>query len=192
MIKYPSIETVFVRGEDNRLKFGVNRIAEVDLINRWTISEKIDGTNIRVTYRIVEGERSVSVAGRTDKAELPSGMMDAIFRTFPKSLDEVFGYFEQARTSSLPWDDWSVTFYGEGYGAGIQKGAVYNKQKAFRCFDIRYGGGAWEDDDTMRGICNDLDIPVAPLITSQFAGHIPQTYDELDRKSTRLNSSHRT
>lgn len=178
MIKYPSIETVFVRDTStNLLRFGENRIPEVELIPRWTISEKIDGTNIRVTYSITNGVRAESVGGRTDKAQLPSGMLDAISHIFPP-LDDVIDYFAQGR--ELPWDEWSVTFYGEGYGAGIQKGGgEYSKQKRFRCFDIRYGGGAWEDDPRMREICADLGIPVAPLLTDHFVGHIPETYDEL-------------
>ncbi len=176
MQKYPSIETVFTRDHStNLLNFGDIRQPEVALINRWSISEKIDGTNIRVTVTLDD----MVVKGRTDKAELPKGLEDAVRASFPEHA-ALLDYFAGGKPDGTLSDDWNVTFYGEGYGAGIQKaGKEYSATKRFRCFDLLYGGKHWAADYTMREVCADLGIPTAPWLG--VLTFIPDRREELTR-----------
>lgn len=172
MTKYPSIETVYTRDKaTNILNFGEMRCIENTCINTWTISEKIDGTNIRVI--VTKG--GIEIRGRTDNATLNQGLIEAILAIFP-SHERLLEYFTAYRGQELP-DEWSITLYGEGYGAGIQKGATYSETKRFRCFDLLLGESWWTDDDEMRRVCDELHIPTAPWLA--VTPHLPKTREEL-------------
>jgi hypothetical protein len=159
MRPYASIETVWTRNrETNKLNFGELRDPCWDCIKQWTISEKIDGTNIRVIFTL----GGVEVKGRTDKAQLPPRLEEAVLKCFPDH-EAVVAYFTEYRGKDLP-PEWSVTFYGEGYGAGIQKGGLYRPDKSFRCFDVLLGESMWTADDEMRMICANLGVPVVPWL----------------------------
>jgi hypothetical protein len=171
MIPYPSIETVFIRNKDtNRLNLGELRNSANSMVKEWTVSEKIDGTNIRVIITL----SGIEVRGRGDNAQLHPHLVDAVKSLFDHEKSVL--YFTAYRGKDLP-DDWSVTFYGEGYGAGIQKGAVYSPSKRFRCFDLMLGVDWWLDDEEMRRICADLNIPVVPHLG--YFQSIPTTHKEL-------------
>lgn len=176
MTPYPSIETIYVRdAATKRLRFGEIRMPEVDCVSEWTISEKIDGTNIRAIVTTA----GIEVRGRTDKANLQTGLEEAVRKALP-SLGTILAYFVTYRGRKLPLPDgWSVTFYGEGYGAGIQKGGAYSPEKRFRCFDLRFGNGSWADDSEMRNVCADLGIPVAPSLGRAKRYGIPESRQEI-------------
>lgn len=171
MKPYHSIETVFTRNkETNVLDFGTIRNSVNDFIPEWTISEKIDGTNIRVVVTLA----GVSIKGRTDNANINPDLIKAVEAHFDHA--RLLAYFTEYRGKELP-EAWSVTFYGEGYGAGIQKGGVYSATKKFRCFDLLLGESWWTSDSEMRRICEELGIPAVPLLGITMV--IPQTRDEL-------------
>lgn len=58
-----------------------------------------------------------------------------------------------------------VTFYGEGYGAGIQKGGGYSQEKRFILFDIRVDHH-WLPRMDILAYSAILNIPVVPLLIS--------------------------
>src|SRR5690606_38480770 len=125
--QYRSIETIF-RRDTNTKKLDTGKLRQLhhDTIRTWILTEKGDGTNIRVIYR----PDGMVIKGRTDRAQLHPDLLAAIESTMPswEQVNEVFG-LGTART---------VTFYGEGYGAGIQKkGSQYRPDKGFILFDIR-------------------------------------------------------
>ena len=158
MKSYHSIETVFVRDkETNLLQFGEIRIPVNNFIPEWTVSEKIDGTNIRVIVTLA----GIEIRGRTDNATIHPELIKAIEALFDHG--KLIEYFTAYRGKDLP-EQWSVTFYGEGYGAGIQKGGCYSDVKRFRCFDLLLGESWWTSDIEMRRICAVLNIPVAPFL----------------------------
>lgn len=113
----------------------------------WNFTEKIDGTNIRVIW---DGHKP-EFRGRTDKAQLPPKLLKALEEMFPEELlEQTFG----ANPAIL---------FGEGYGAGIQKGGGnYRKDNSFILFDV-YIGGWWLLFDSVEDIANSLGINVVPV-----------------------------
>jgi len=171
MKSYHSIETVFTRNKQtNVLDFGTIRNSVNEFIPEWAVSEKIDGTNIRVIVTLA----GVEIRGRTDNANIHPELIKTVEALFDHST--LIAYFTEYRGKELP-EAWSVTFYGEGYGAGIQKGGCYSATKKFRCFDLLLGESWWTADTEMRRICADLRIPTAPWLGITTV--IPQTRDEL-------------
>lgn len=172
MTKYPSIETVYVRDpKTNILDFGAIRLPEIECVKEWTLSEKIDGTNVRVIIT----RSGIEVRGRTDKAQLHPDLIEAVLGIMP-AHDHLVEYFHEYG-GRVDEEGWSVTFYGEGYGAGIQKGGVYSDTKRFRVFDLMLGEKTWVDDDEMRRVCLDLKIPVVPQLC--HTSKLPTTEEEL-------------
>ena len=95
----------------------------------WELTEKIDGTNIRVIWDPVNYPELVIIKGRTEKAQLHLELVK-YFRPFelaPK-FKEIFP------DSPVP-----ICVYGEGFGAGIQKGGLYSPTKTFSAFDVKVG-----------------------------------------------------
>jgi len=119
--------------------------------NEWRFTEKVDGTNIRVMW---DGH-DVSFAGRTDKAEIPKPLMTHLTETFHKDLLE------------KQYGDTAVTLYGEGYGAGIQKGGgdYISDGVSFILFDIKVGHW-WLERDAVSSIALDLGIPLVPFVVT--------------------------
>lgn len=89
----------------------------------WWWTEKIDGTNVRVHWDGV----GVTFAGRTNKAQLPPRLEEALESLFTEEL------FEEHFQGT------AVTLYGEGYGGKIQKGGNYRPDESFMLFDVRIG-----------------------------------------------------
>jgi hypothetical protein len=153
MSEYHKIQSVFKRDmkNDRRLIEGEWTLPEFKFLrrNKWQFTEKVDGTNIRVTY----ADGKVRFDGRTDKASLPSllyGRLSNIFVPVERMIGEMF--------------DQPVVFYGEGYGDGIQKvGRLYREDQDFVLFDIRVGKW-WLERDAVEDIGKRLQLQTVPII----------------------------
>jgi hypothetical protein len=120
--------------------------------NEWIFTEKIDGTNIRVRY---DGLPPVRFGGRTDNAQIPTKLFAYLQDTFTPAL------FDEAGLSN-------VTLYGEGYGAGIQSGGLYNpNEQKFVLFDVVVHAPEqdwWLGQLGVEDVANNLGIEYAPQI----------------------------
>jgi RNA ligase len=165
---YPKTENLFTRDpETHKLNMGDLRVAEFGLIKHWHVTEKIDGTNMRVVYD--PKAETVEIRGRSDAANIPGDLLKTMQDMFPlENLQRQFdGYLaEQIELGT------TVTIYGEGYGAGIQKGGYYNPNKAFRVFDVCYhrytGLDSWCQPSTVKWICETLQVPMVPVIYDKY------------------------
>lgn len=80
MLEYPKIETLYNRDEKtHRVIPEQLRLAEFGNIRRWQITEKVDGTNIRIG---LSPDGNVSFNGRTDNAQLPAPLVSYLQTTF--------------------------------------------------------------------------------------------------------------
>jgi len=125
---------------------------------KWIITEKIDGTNIRVilTKKDEEGNRETHIGSR----KLLLNPEDKSSKQFLDCLEEVNlnkikEYFDKV--------DSTVVIYGEGYGAGVQKGRIYSLKKNFRVFDIRIGE-AYQDFEYVEKVCVDNQLNIVPML----------------------------
>jgi len=69
-MEYPKIETIFNRDDKFKVIEDAYRFPELELIDNWWITEKIDGTNVRIFWRRAESYESknamvVRFGGRT-------------------------------------------------------------------------------------------------------------------------------
>jgi ATP-dependent RNA circularization protein (DNA/RNA ligase family) len=151
--EYHKIETLYERDEKTHrlvqpLVFK-NRIYQY--VDPWVWTEKIDGTNIRVSWQ----DGGIAFGGRTDNAQLPADLLMHLIDKFtPDAFEDVFP------------DSNNVVLYGEGYGAGIQKGGGdYRPDKGFILFDVLVRGEHndwWLSYENVADIASKLDVPVVP------------------------------
>jgi ATP-dependent RNA circularization protein (DNA/RNA ligase family) len=155
MTEYHKIETLFERDaktfvvDPSTLKASV-----LGTIREWDVTEKIDGTNIRV---MLSETGEVSFGGRSDAAQIPADLVQYLIRTFPAE-----------RVAATMWrggEPVGAVLYGEGYGPGIQKGGgLYRADKAFILFDVLVGGQWWLDREAVEEIAGKLGIDHVPYL----------------------------
>lgn len=152
MKEYGKIDTLFTRDEQFRVTDQL-RNPVIGEIRHWVVTEKIDGTNIRVC---LTADDEVKIGGRTDKAQIPADLAEYLYRTFTP---------EKMKALRLGDDPDEICLYGEGYGAGIQKGGGdYRKDKGFILFDVRVNDRWWLSDEAVTDIAAKLDIPRVPIL----------------------------
>lgn len=152
MLEYPKIPGPFKRhteGPDkNRLIIGDWTSPELELLadTDWIWTEKVDGTNVRVFW---DGY-NVTFGGRTANAQMPMPLLTVLQDMFREELFE------------LKFGDTQVTLYGEGFGAGIQKGGAYRSSPSFVLFDVLIDGW-WLLRDDIEDIGDSLGAPTVPV-----------------------------
>lgn len=120
----------------------------------WEFTEKVDGTNIRVTYPNEQG--GITVQGKTDRAQLKQDLIEAVHASF--NLDTL-----REKCASATVEE-PIIFYGEGYGPGIQAvGTRYAPTKRFICFDVRVGR-FWLRRGDVLGLGGALGFEVVPVV----------------------------
>lgn len=168
-MEYPKIQSLYKRDgiivdpitgdrtfdntKTRHLIMGEYSIPEFELVKRWQVFEKIDGTNIRVSLRKEkDGNVAYGIKGRTEAAIIPPHLFNYLNETF--SIDKIMDCFPDA---------YHVVIFGEGYGPKIQSGARYRKEVSFICFDV-YINGWWLKYEDRLGVCDKLKIDHVPLI----------------------------
>lgn len=153
MKEYHKIQSVFKRdaaSNNKRFLLGQYSLPEFEYLanNLWVATEKIDGTNIRVHFDAVN--KTVAFGGRTERAQLPMNLVERLHQLF--TVDS-FG--------TLP----TLTLYGEGFGAGIQKGGGnYIKDGVdFILFDVKIEDW-WLERHNVQDIANKMGIQLVPIV----------------------------
>jgi len=150
MLKYPKIKSIFKR-DKKTYKFIIGQYScpEFEYLTNavWVFTEKVDGTNIRVLW---DKENSkIIFGGRTERAQIPTNLFE--------KLQQIFTLDKMLKLGS------SMCLYGEGYGAGIQKGGGnYSSEPNFVLFDIKIDNW-WLRRETVEQIAKALNIDVVPI-----------------------------
>lgn len=161
-MKYPKIQTLYKRQytqeeckakriKGNPIVEGCYSREEFEIIDKWIVQEKVDGTNIRI---FSDG----TFAGRTEVSSIPPFLLKRLQHLFPiEKLKSVFG-------------DKEFILYGEGYGNKIQRyGHLYIPksyvvlQQDFILFDA-YINRQWADYNAIASIANEFEIESCPLV----------------------------
>jgi hypothetical protein len=77
-MEYDKIETLFKR-DGNFVVTEQLRDPVYGAFKKWRVTEKIDGTNIRVT---LTEDCKVVLGGRTDAAQIPADLIQYLYETF--------------------------------------------------------------------------------------------------------------
>lgn len=144
---------------------GQLRLPEFGLVTHWLVTEKIDGTNLRVRYEpwlgdYPGGEAKVSFSGRTDNASLHPKLTER--------LEEIFT--RRALEEAFPGLTEPVWLYGEGYGPKVQSGGWYTGGKdskhGFRLFDVLVGRW-WLNWENVENVAEKLGIETVPVLSER-------------------------
>lgn len=158
MSEYHKIETLYERDEKFKVKPGVLKNPTYGLLKSWQFTEKIDGTNIRIMWQpAVTGEdfaigESLRFGGKTDNAQIHADLIRHLYESVSaETMREVF-------------PETAVVIYGEGYGAGIQKGGGYSPSKKFIAFDVLVGDKWWLNWENTCDVAQKLGLDTVPFI----------------------------
>lgn len=152
MSEYHKIETLYERDEKTfRVKPGLTlRNPVYGIIKTWQWTEKIDGTNIRCIWK----DGKITFGGRTDNAQIHADLIRFLYENVtPEKLRETFPTCAD------------VVLYGEGFGAGIQKGGGdYQQSKGLILFDVLVEGRWWLSHENVVDVATKMGLPVVPYI----------------------------
>lgn len=154
MKEYHKIQTCWLRDPATNYKTlleGQWAEPEFDYLanNLWTLTEKVDGTNIRVM--LCDGK--INFGGKTDNASLPASLVNRLEFRFHPQRDRMIEMFANG-----------ACLYGEGYGARIQKGGGnYRADQDFVLFDVKIGE-TWLVRESVEEIAKGLGLDVVPII----------------------------
>lgn len=179
MREYHKIETLFERDNDGTKKLieGKFRNKTVKMLKdcNWIFTEKINGTNIRVFW---DGH-NISYGGRTDRAQIPPRLKE--------KLDQIFMNNETEEMFEQKFGEKNVIFFGEGYGAGIQKGGAYREDVSFILFDVLVED-VWLERENVEDVAKSFGLEIVPII---FTGNLQKGVDfvKTNPKSTIGNAN---
>ncbi len=172
MKEYTKIETVFERDMEGTKKLIEGKYHNETVAylkdNEWICTEKIDGTNIGVIW---DGHK-VSYQGRTERAQVPTHLMNRLIELFGGSINEEL--FEQK------FGEMQVILFGEGYGAKIQNGGKYRSDVSFILFDVYLPEqNLWLKRDAIEDIAKAFGIEAVPIV---LKGTLQQAVDYVKSK----------
>ena len=184
-MEYPKIETIFDRDENFKVVEGKYRLPEFENIKEWYVTEKIDGTNIRIIYEpqfppkegglrwglaheVSYAGHTLRFAGKTDKAQLHPNLITYLHKTF--TIEKLHEVFPDKHIEGEPSQYPHVILFGEGYGPKIQTGGNYRKNISLRLFDVFVKdqnnplGGWWLEPDNVGDVATKLGILTVPFL----------------------------
>ncbi len=161
--EYPKIDTLWNRDEKRFVIPGSLRKPEFGVIKSWSLTEKLNGRNLRVT---LSDDDTVEYKGRADEAELIPEMLKFLMEKFPLTV------LKNALWLPNKTPPKHATIYGEGYGGShmAHGSGIYRKDWSFRLFDVLMespNGIWWLERRNIEDIAMKLGVQCVPLI-----GHI--------------------
>jgi hypothetical protein len=158
MPEYEKINTLWKRDQKGRIIEGEYSKEEFDMIDKWEVSEKVDGTNIRIEISPWDLEGSLVVPsfwGKTENSDIPEILNNKLESHFENiELDKIF---DMSKADE-------VTLFCEGYGFKIQKGAKYIKDNQdFIMYDICIDG-IWLESEKVIEFAKLLNMKTVPII----------------------------
>jgi hypothetical protein len=152
-MEYGKIETLYERDEKSfKVRVGELKNRTYSLLKTWHWTEKVDGTNIRCVW----SGGKLTFGGKTDNAQIHADLIKWLYENVSAAkLQEMFPAEEGAGND--------VVIYGEGYGAGIQKGGGdYSPVKKMIVFDVLVGGKWWLSYENVCDVASKLGLEVVP------------------------------
>ena len=146
-MEYHKIETLYERNENFKVIPGKLKNPVYGLLKEWEWTEKIDGTNVRCILK----DAKLTFNGKTDNAQMHGDLVKWLYDNV--SAEKLSSIFQC-----------DVVIYGEGYGAGIQKGGLYSAEKKFIVFDVLVDGKWWLNRENVLDVAERLGLSVVPFV----------------------------
>lgn len=165
-MEYPKIDNLFKRNPDklSELIMGKYTRPEFAFIQCWDVTEKIDGTNVRLKFhRAFNG--SFDFYGRTDNAQFTIAQENFLEHMCSEIRSNVLHIL-----NSFDLD--TITVYGELYGPKIQAGGNYSDELEFRAFDMLVDDKMWLAPDDVRKNAEYMLLDVPPHLGVMFTQDI--------------------
>lgn len=147
---------MFVRDEKTHRVFpGQLKNPVYGIFKSWQFTEKIDGTNIRCVWHPANphgGTPSLSFGGKTDHAQIHADLIKWLYENI--TIEKMVTVFP----------DTDAIVYGEGYGAGIQKGGGYSGIRKFIVFDVLVAQKWWLNWENTCNVASKLGLKTVPFI----------------------------
>ena len=170
--EFPKIDTLYERDEKFKVDITKLRRPEFAIPREWIVTEKIDGTNCRISLEpkhetttpcssgcACAVEWVVRFYGRTENSQMPTFLLEHLQKTF--TLDKMKALWCGPGEAEYP-----IVLYGEGYGAKIQKGGGNYRRDgdvSFRLFDVLIGD-TWLRRADVEDVAKQLYIEPVPLL----------------------------
>lgn len=151
-MEYGKIETLYERDAQTfKVRSGELKNRTYSLLKTWHWTEKVDGTNIRCIWDFTT--KKLTFGGRSDNAQMHADLLKWLCEhVSPAAMEFIF-------------PECNAVVYGEGYGAGIQKGGgEYSPEKRLIVFDVLAGDKWWLNDEGMRDVSRTLGLDAVPAI----------------------------
>jgi RNA ligase len=151
--EYGKIETLYERDLSTfKVRVGELKNRTYGLLKTWGWTEKVDGTNIRCVW----SGGKLTFGGKTDNAQIHADLIKWLYENV--TVGKLRAVFPDE--DGIPAD---VVIYGEGYGAGIQKGGGdYSPVKKMIVFDVLVGGKWWLSYENVCDVATKLGLEVVP------------------------------
>ncbi len=135
MIEYPKTDNLYKRNPKKKSELLVGQFTrpEFEYINKWYVSEKVDGTNVSIKF---EKGGIYQFYGRTANAQFSIGQENFLEDLGHELYQKVYATMEKFGLDTM-------TLYGELYGPKIQAGGNYSDTLGFRLFDIQVNEKTW-------------------------------------------------
>jgi RNA ligase len=148
MTEYHKIKTLYERDVNTfKVNPSVLKNRTYGLLKTWHWTEKVDGTNIRCIWQ----DKKLTFGGKSDNAQM-----------HPQLLQWLGEHVSSEKLAAI-FPETDAVIYGEGYGAGIQKGGGdYTPEKKLIVFDVLVGNKWWLAHEDICDVAQKLGLDVVP------------------------------
>lgn len=177
-LEYPKIDTLYERKKNGKVNVDNLKRPEFGIINRWQITEKLNGRNIRV---MLTTDGNVTFAGRMDEKhlndQLVQKMIDYLKNIFTSNrMKYVFRKIDADGTLQKP----EVCMYLEGLGSDMASGSgIYCKGRdvSVRLIDC-YINPWWIERPLLEEFAKKFGIKCTPLLDDIY--ELPRSLADLE------------
>ncbi|QQO39860.1 RNA ligase [Streptomyces phage Belfort] len=154
MREYSKTDNLYKRNpkKKSELLVGEYTRPEFALINSWWVTEKVDGTNVRLWF---DKDENTNYGGRTDNAQFSPVQQEFMSNLVDSIREDAVNLIHNHGLNEL-------LIFGELYGPKILSGGNYSDSLDFRAFDMMVNDRVWLNPDSVNQNASDLGLKMVP------------------------------
>jgi ATP-dependent RNA circularization protein (DNA/RNA ligase family) len=156
MREYSKTENLYKRNPKNKSQLLVGEYTrpEFNHIVSWWVTEKVDGTNVRLWF---DKDENSNYGGRTDNAHFSPVQQEFMENLRDSLKDKAVALIHEFGIDEL-------LIFGELYGPKIMSGGNYSERLEFRAFDMMVNDKVWLAPGDVMKNCERLNIEYVPFL----------------------------